>query len=276
MKKFICFALICLFLPLGGCSDSSNNDDPVDPIREFRTFSADLRDLVYHEFIIAGQIYSGLPVSTPASDPEKLSYHSITEDLYIQFRYVTYFCNTVIDFETDSVEGNTYSNAEDDAFISLANGNYVLESVYYMFLTDSMERINVTFTWNPTTSRWLITGERTDVSGGTAPEPWLRCEGQMNGHVSSYSAMAFFIKEEDEDDAMRHLTNVLYVPGNTDSPLQAAAEREACDSDCVDLESTDLYDQGVSALGLTSWNDFKNYGITAPPPEYEMPYPEAE
>lgn len=275
MKKIIGFTLISLLMTLWGCSDSSN-DDPVDPIKEFRTFSADLRDLVYHEYIAAGRIYTALPASTPASDPEKISDHSITEDLYIQFRYVTYFCNTVIEFETDSMDGNTFSNAEDDASITLADGNYILECVYYMFLTDSMERIDVTFTWNPGTSRWLITGERTNVTGGTEPQPWLRCEGQINGTTSSYNAMAFFIEEEEgETDAMRHLTNVLYAPGAS-IPLQAAAEREACDSDCVDLDSTDLYDQGVTALGLASWNDFKNYGIMAPPPEYEMPYPEDE
>lgn len=274
--------MICLFLPLWGCSDSTNGDDPSkDPIRNFRTFSVDLRELVHQEFLKAGVEYAALPGDLPDDDEQKVSYNNVTEDLYIQFRYITFICNSVIHFGIESKNGNTYTNEEGDGTVSITDGIYKLESDYFMPLADSWEKVSVTFTWNPATSRWLITGERINVPSGEdeEPVPWLRQEGEWTNDITAYSATTFYIEEEvtaEEDAPLRHVSNTLFSYEDTENTLQAASEREECTENCVDIITTPLYDQGIVTLEFTGWDNFKKYRVVDEAPDYEMPMPVVE
>jgi hypothetical protein len=263
MKKYLCILMIGLFLPLWGCSDSSNSEDP---IKNFRLFAEKSRELVYDEFLLAGREYAALP----DDDPAETDYLVANEDLYLQYFYFGFIFNNVISFDIERWEGNTYFNENGDSTITVQGGIYTLESEYYMELENSMERLNVTFVWNANTSRWLITGERVPVpSGGNPPAPWVRQEGAWIGNNTAYSATTFFI---DEEDAQRHVGNTIFTYGVGGNTLRMALEREGCVEDCVDIETTDLFDLGVAAAaGSTGWDDFKQYQVEDGIPDYEIP-----
>lgn len=263
MKKWLYLMILCLFLPFLGCSDSS---DAPDPLMAFRQFSEKNRELVYSQFIQAGREYAALL----DDDPAEADYLVANEDLYVQYFYLGFIFNTVISFDVESWNGNTYTGNNGDSTITIANGIYTLQSRYYMDLDNGMERLDIRFAWNSTTARWLITGTRTPVpADGSLPQTWIRQEGEWLTRDTACTAATFFI---DEEDGLRHVGNTRFTYGAGQNNLSMALERELCLENCVDLEAFDLYDLGVVAVaGGSDWVDFKAYRVMDDDPDYEIP-----
>jgi hypothetical protein len=268
MKKYACILLICLVFPFWGCSDSSSGDDP---IKSFRAFSGDLKSLVNQESTLAAIELADLSPGLPDDEDPRLSYLTVNEDLVIQLLHINYVCNTVIGFETWSRTGNTYTNENKSTTVTITDGVYTMENVYYEE-SDEKPKYTVTLTWNPFTSRWLSTADKISVpkAAGEEPEPWFKQEGEWTDSSTAYTATEFYIKAVDED--FRHVINTIFTRGTSANEILAASERETCNSYCVDLDTTDFYDQGVEAAGGPGWVGFMNYQVEDGEADYEIPY----
>ncbi|MFA6010822.1 MAG: hypothetical protein WC799_12630 [Desulfobacteraceae bacterium] len=268
MKKIIYLAMICLFLTLWGCSDSSNG---VDPIENFRDFSVDLRNLVKDEFVKAGLELDALP----DDDPNEEAYIKVTEDIMLQYLYCNYIIEKVINLDIASNSGNVFRSENSEITVTVSDdGLYRMDGEFHVTVDESWELLNVTFTWNPATNRWLITGSRLDLPSeeDDEPVPFLRQEGEWHDDSQVYSATTLYFVE----DETRRVSNAYFTYGISISPFRMVSEREECVENCVDIDSTDLYDQGIVAMELTEWNDFKRYSVEDGIPEYEMPAPIVE
>lgn len=257
--------MICLFLTLWGCSDSSNG---VDPIENFREFSVDLRNLVKDELTKAGLELGALPEDAPNEE----AYIKVTEDIFLQYLYCNSIIEKVINLDIESSSGNIFRNKNNEITVTVSDdGLYRMDGEFHVIVNESWELLNVTFTWNPDTNRWLITGSRLDLPSGEddEPVPFLRQEGEWRDNNQVYSATTLYFKE----DETRRLGNALFSYGESENTFSMASEREECVESCVDIDNTGLYDQGIVTMDLTEWDDFKRYSVDDGIPDYEMPAP---
>lgn len=260
--------MICLFLTLWGCSDSSNG---VDPIENFRDFSVDLRNLVKDEFTKASLELGALP----DDDPKEEAYIKVTEDILLQYLYCNYIIEKVINLDIASNSGNVFRSKNGEITVTVSDdGLYRMDGEFHVTVDESWELLNVTFIWNPDTNRWLITGSRLDLPSGEddEPVPFLRQEGEWSESNYIYSATMLYF----EEDGIRRVGNALFNYGESENTFHMASEREECSENCVDINSNDLYDQGIVTMELTEWDDFKRYSVEDGIPDYEMPAPIVE
>lgn len=263
MKRTLLMLLLLTCPMLWSCSSDSGSPDP---LASFRAAAEDLRQMSYDALIQTGRELDALPDADPLLD----DYLIAEEDLLIGLTYSMNRFNEVIHFSIRSRVGTVYTNTDRNATIDVADGRFVYESDAYIYdEADRAERVTATFTWDPSTERWLIIGLR----GGTADQeptnPWFRQEGETVDGTDYYVATTFFFAEEEQT----HISNLLLIDDTTPISVQMACERPACTVDCVDPDATDLFSQGLSDLGLTLFDDFKTYAIEAGdlPPDYEIP-----
>jgi hypothetical protein len=115
----------------------------------------------------------------------------------------------------------------------------------------------------------LIIDARLNVSidNDNEPVPFLRQEGEWNDSNHIYIATTLHI----DGSGSRRVGNALIIYGESEDTFQMTCEREVCESNCVDINSTDFYDQGIVTMELTEWDDFKRYSVEDGIPDYEMP-----
>lgn len=260
MKKHRYLVLLILLSACWGCS-SNSHDTYIDPIPDFRNAAVDLRQLSYYALTQTGVDLGRVD----NDDPKKPDYLIAMEDLLFGQTYAMSIFNDVINFSINSVNGTVYTDAEGDSTVDLADGLYVYSSDY--FDSEEVEKLNVTFTFDPDTHRWLIIGLRGGSLIEEPSDPWFKQEGEIVNRTEYYFSTVYHL----EADVNTHINNALLVYDNSTVIIQMACERPTCDTDCVDTSTTPLFSQGLTALSLLAWDQFKVYGIDDPPPDNEIP-----
>lgn len=264
IKRLLYVCILTLFAAaFSGCSDSGGGPDP---LQDFRDAADALRDLNY---------YSQAEVADQSGDDFLIA----SDDLFIFLSFINPALNKTVNFTQSSYLNGVYTDTDRSTSIT------VLDNVYTLSMTSTKtldggqttEVVQVDFSYNISTDRWLILAYRGGTSTSDPTDLWFKQEGDKVGG-RYYVATSFYIEEEAVEDppenAPIHISNLIYE-GTADvlTSLQMALERDdTCAGDCV-TATTEIYPDGVVAAGVDDWADFSIYNIEDDDPDYEILLP---